>query len=56
VIIKARDDPQAVADLGPWCLRLAGADPAAVARGRRRRHPDGRNRLIGGWDVSTPFV
>ncbi|MDX6647740.1 MAG: TetR/AcrR family transcriptional regulator, transcriptional repressor for nem operon [Miltoncostaeaceae bacterium] len=32
VVIKARDDPQAVADLGPMVLRLAGADPAAVAR------------------------
>jgi TetR/AcrR family transcriptional repressor of nem operon len=32
VIIKAKDDPNAVADLLPLILRVAGADPAAVSR------------------------
>jgi TetR/AcrR family transcriptional repressor of nem operon len=32
VIIKARDDPRAVADLIPMVLRLAGAGPDAIAR------------------------
>lgn len=30
VIIKAKNDPNAVADLAPLALRLVGADPAAV--------------------------
>jgi TetR/AcrR family transcriptional repressor of nem operon len=32
VIIKAKDDPNAVADLLPLILRLAGVDPATVKR------------------------
>jgi TetR/AcrR family transcriptional regulator, transcriptional repressor for nem operon len=32
VIIKAKDDPNAVADLAPLALRLAGVDPASVRR------------------------
>jgi TetR/AcrR family transcriptional repressor of nem operon len=32
VLIKAHDDPQAVADLAPLALRLAGGDPAASPR------------------------
>jgi TetR/AcrR family transcriptional repressor of nem operon len=32
VIVKAKDDPNAVADLAPLALRLAGVDPATVRR------------------------
>jgi TetR/AcrR family transcriptional repressor of nem operon len=32
VLIKAKDDPMAAADLLPLALRLAGADPASVPR------------------------
>jgi hypothetical protein len=32
VIVKAENDPNAVADLAPLALRLVGADPAAVGR------------------------
>lgn len=32
VVIKAKDDPMAVADLLPLALRLVGADPARVPR------------------------
>ena len=30
VLIKAKDDPLAAADLLPLALRLAGADPARI--------------------------
>ena len=32
VVIKAKDDPLAAADLLPFALRLAGADPARIPR------------------------